>query len=102
YAWKKLRHTPHWRVGDTLLLSHPGCLLSCFRSYSTSLELILQHLKSKRLTVLVTHWWEYFRHGTPDEQFMQFLHQTLNFLAGDPEIKVIRFSDLLGGEIPLN
>jgi len=102
YAWKKARRVPHWRVGNTLLLSHPGCLLSCFRSYSTSLNLILQHVKSKPLTILVTHWWEYFRHGSPDEDFIAFLHQTLDFLATDPEIKVIRFSDLLSRQIPLN
>ena len=58
YALKKLRHTPHWRAGNTLLLSHPGCLLSCFRSANTSRDLILQNIKSNRLTVLVTHWWE--------------------------------------------
>jgi hypothetical protein len=102
YAWKKIRRVPHWRVGDTLLLSHPGCLLSCFRSSGTSRDLILQNIQTKRLTILVTHWWEYFRHGTPDEQFISFLHETLHFLARDPEIKVIRFSDLLGDQIPLN
>ena len=102
YAWKKARRVPHWRVGNTLLLSHPGCLLSCFRSNSTSRDLILRHVKSKPLTILVTHWWEYFRHGSPDEDFISFLHETLFFLASDPEIKVIRFSDLLSKKIPLN
>ncbi len=102
YAWKKVRRTPHWRVGDTLLLSHPGCLLSCFRSSSTSVELIVRHIRSEQVTVLVTHWWEYFRHGTPDEQFIGLLHETLDYLATDPEIKVIRFSDLLREQIRLN
>ena len=102
YAWKKARRATHWRVGETLLLSHPGCLLSCFRSNSTSLNLILKQVKSKPLTVLVTHWWEYFRHGAPDEDFISFLHETLDFLASDPEIKVIRFSNLLRDRIPLN
>jgi hypothetical protein len=102
YAWKKLRHSAHWQVGDTLLLTHPGCLLSCFRDYNASFEAIRTHVRSNRLTVLVTHWWEYFRNGTPDEKFIGFLHETLDFLASDPEIKVIRFSDLLRGDISLN
>jgi hypothetical protein len=95
YAWKKATNSDHWHVGNTLLLTHPGCLLSCFRNYNTSLELILKYITSQRLTVLVTHWWEYFRDGTPDEPFIAFLHETINFLATNPEIKVIRFSDLL-------
>src|SRR5213594_227406 len=37
YALKKARHTPHWRIGSTLLLSHPGCLLSYHRSYCAML-----------------------------------------------------------------
>jgi hypothetical protein len=102
YAWKKLRHTPHWRVGSTLLLTHPGCLLSCFRDYNASLDSIRAHVKSNRLTVLVTHWWEYFRNGTPDEKFITFLHETLELLAADREIKVVRFSDLLDRRVPLN
>jgi predicted deacetylase len=102
YAWKKVRSTPHWRMGNTLLLSHPGCLLSCFRDFSASLDAIVQHVNSRPLTVLVTHWWEYFREGKPDEKFIDFLHETLEYLAKHPEVKVIRFSELVDGNIPLN
>lgn len=101
YARKKATRSEHWRVGNTLLLTHPGCLLSCFRSYSTSLDLILKHVMHQKLTVLVTHWWEYFRNGTPDEPFIAFLHETIEFLASQPEIKVIRFSDLLNEDIAI-
>jgi hypothetical protein len=102
YAWKKLRRVPHWRVRDTLLLSHPGCLLSCDRPYSAFLDTVIQHISSNRLTVLVTHWWEYFRHQNPDESFIEFLHQTAHYLAACPELKVISFAELLQGGIPLN
>jgi len=102
YAWKKVRRTPHWKIGNTLLLTHPGCLLSCFRNYNISIDLIQENIKFNRLTILVTHWWEYFRDGTPDENFIGFLHETLDFLAKVPEVKVIRFSDLLGSNIPIN
>jgi predicted deacetylase len=102
YAWKKMRHTSHWRMGRTLLLSHPGCLLSYQRSHSEMLEAILHHLSTQHLTVLVTHWWEYFRGGQPDEPFIDFLHQTGEYLANNPELKVIAFSDLVENGISLN
>jgi hypothetical protein len=101
YAFKKLRGSSHWRVGKTILLSHPGCLLSCHRTYSTMMGGILHHLKAHQLTVLVTHWWEYFRDDRPDEPFIEFLHETANHLATSPDIRVIAFADLLSGAIAL-
>jgi hypothetical protein len=102
YAWKKIRHTPHWRRGRTLLLSHPGCLLSYQRSYSTMLGGILHYLGTQHLTVLVTHWWEYFRDGRPDEPFIEFLHETAEYLAHNPDLQVITFSDLLNRPLSVN
>jgi hypothetical protein len=102
YAVKKFRQAAHWQVGRTLLLSHPGCLLSCQRSYSTMLGGIIHHLNTNRLTVLVTHWWEYFRGDQPDEPFINFLHETAGYLATHPDLKVLSFSDLLQGNFPLN
>jgi len=95
YAWKKVRGAAHWRIGQTLLLSHPGCLLSSQRAYSTMLSAITHYVNTGRLTVLVTHWWEYFRNGSPDEPFIEFLHETTRYLATHPDIKVISFADLL-------
>jgi len=43
--------------------------------------------------VLVTHWWEYFPNFEPDEVLIEKLHRTAAYLADDPEIKVIAFSD---------
>ena len=102
YAVKKFNHAPHWRMGRTLLLSHPGCLLSYRRTYSTMLGGILHCLASQKLTVLVTHWWEYFRDGRPDEPFIDFLHETAEYLANNPDIRVISFSDLVNQGIELN
>ncbi len=102
YFVKKVRHTPHWRVGSTVLLSHPGCLLSCHRDYDSMLDGVIQSVNSRRLTVLVTHWWEYFRDHRADETFIGFLHETAKYLANTPDVKVIRFSDLAGGKVELN
>jgi hypothetical protein len=102
YAWKKLRATPHWRIGRTFLLSHPGCLLSCIRPYEKILETIRAQIERQQLTVLVTHWWEYFREQTADESFIGLLHETADYLARRNDTKVIAFSDLVTGNVPLN
>ena len=102
YVLKKALHRSHWRVGRTLLLSHPGCLLSYRRTYSTMMGAITHYLDTQQLTVLVTHWWEYFRDGQPDRDFIDFLHETAHYVATHPELKVIAFSDLLHNRVPLN
>jgi predicted deacetylase len=102
YLAKKIRQAPHWQVGRTRLLSHPGCLLSCHRNYDSMLETVIEAVNSRRLTILVTHWWEYFRDQRTDEPFIGFLHETARYLAGNPDIKVISFSDLVRGELHVN
>jgi Uncharacterized protein conserved in bacteria (DUF2334) len=102
YCLKKLRRAPHWQVRRTTLLSHPGCLLSCNRCYDTMLDQIKDSVVNQRLTILVTHWWEYFRKKQPDERFIQILHQTADYLASEPDIRVIAFEDLLNPKVPLN
>ena len=102
YALKKISKTPHWRVGKTILLTHPGCHLSYHKSYSTMLDEIKASIDSRHLTVLVTHWWEYFRNNTPDEPFIQLLHETADYLASRKDIKVISFNDLAEQNISLN
>lgn len=102
YFFKKARGSAHWRIGHTALLSHPGCILSCFRKYDDALPEIRRQIKQRRLTVLVTHWWEYFRDAEPDERFIRVLHETADCLASDPEVKVIAFRDLAGSHFALN
>jgi hypothetical protein len=102
YALKKTRGAIHWRVNQTTLLSHPGCLLSYHRPYTTMADRIRNMIESRRLTVLVTHWWEYFRHVRPDEPFIEILHETASYLASQKDIQVISFDDLVDSAIPLN
>ena len=98
YALKKISQQPHWQVNGTRLLSHPGCLLSFHRPYDTMLTEIVRAVARQPLTVLVTHWWEYFREQQPDEPFIRVLHQTAEYLASQPDIKVIGFDDLVSGK----
>ncbi len=95
YLRKKLRRTPHWRVGTTRLLTHPGCLLSHQRDLSRMLDTIRRALENAPLTVLVTHWWEYFHRGVRNPAYIDVLHQTAALLASEADIRVISFDDLL-------
>lgn len=102
YALRKIRRRPHWRVGRTSLLSHPGCLLSFHRPYGEMLASVRRSVESRELTVLVTHWWEYFRDGAPDEEFIGVLHEVARWLASRPDIRVVPFSAVAKGEVALH
>jgi hypothetical protein len=108
YAWwpgyfrKKAFKTPHWQIGQTRLLTHPGCLLSYHRPYPAMLESIRRSIESRSVTVLVTHWWEYYRENRPDEAFIEILHETAEFLAHRSDVQVISFNDVAEGRIKLN
>ncbi len=95
FVLKKLHKQPHWRVGQLQLLSHPGCLLSHKRPPETILPLIQRAVAKQSVTVLVTHWWEYFHGGITNEAYISALHQTAAWLANSEDIRVISFADLL-------
>lgn len=97
YLLKKLTGRPHWRVGATRLLSHPGCLLSYARPCETMLEGVRRAIARQKVTVLVTHWWEYFREGRTDERFVRVLHDVAEHLAARSDLCVTTFDALAGG-----
>ena len=66
------------------------------------LSAVKESILSRRFTVLVTHWWEYFSDGKPDESFIQVLHETGMWLARQRDVKVISFHDVAQGGVPLN
>jgi hypothetical protein len=102
YLLKKISRAAHWRVGNSWLLTHPGCLLSSRRPRATMLDEVKQAVRGGRLTVLVTHWWEYFPAGQPDAEFIGQLHAVANFLAGEQDIRVISFADLTHPDVARN
>jgi peptidoglycan/xylan/chitin deacetylase (PgdA/CDA1 family) len=102
YFVKKLLRRTHWQKGRTLMLTHPGCLLSNQRPVNTMLDEVKKAVASRCLTVLVTHWWEYFPGGKPNEPFIRVLHQVADHLAGIPDIQVLTFDDLIDRNIRLN
>ncbi|MEW6160136.1 MAG: DUF2334 domain-containing protein [Verrucomicrobiota bacterium] len=101
YFWKKIAGEPHWRMNGTILLSHPRCFLSCHRSCDTMLDEIKASIRERKLTVLVTHWWEFFPGGEPNARFVRVLHELAEYLASASEIRVVRFADVAKGLVPL-
>jgi hypothetical protein len=102
YAIKKLRGRPHWRAGKTTLLSHPGCLLSYTRPRWRMLDSVCSAVERQKLTVIVLHWWEFFRDGVPDEGLIAVLHQLAGWLASRPDIRVVSFSEVASGAVPIS
>ena len=99
---RKIRTQNHWRVGKTILLTHPGCFLSYHRPLETMLDDIKKSIQSRRVTVLVAHWWEFYRSGDPDVPFINVAHQLAEYLASRKDIRVISFNEVVTGNIPLN
>ena len=56
----------------------------------------------QRLTVLVTHWWEYFPDGGEDRPFINALHQTAEYLASRRDVRVVSFDDVAAHRVALN
>jgi Uncharacterized protein conserved in bacteria (DUF2334) len=102
YALKKLTHRNHWRAGGRYLLSHPGCLLSFHRPRATMLPAVRQAVEGATLTVLVLHWWEFFRDGVPDDELIGVLHEVVDWIAGRPDVRVVSFGDVARGAVPLS
>lgn len=102
YAVKKALRQPHWRVGETVLLSHPGCLLSYQRPCADMLAKLQAAVLRQRTTVLVTHWWEYFHQGRVNEPFLRVLHELAEWLASRPDVKVVPFEAVADHNLPLN
>jgi len=98
---RKLRRRPHWKVNGAALLSHPGCFLSYHRPADSILVGIANAIQKRRLTVLVTHWWEFYRQGEPDHKFIKVLHETAEYLASQRDVRVVTFEDVAAGRVPL-
>ena len=98
---RKLAKAHHWRAGNTIVLSHPGCHLSYHHPPEDILKKIEASVNDRRLTVLVTHWWEYFPNNQPNDRFIQALHETSEYLARRKDVKVVSFEEVAQGQTPL-
>ena len=63
---------------------------------------VCRDIESRALTVVVTHWWEYFREGVPDERFIAVLHEVAAWLASRRDIRVVSFREIASGNVALD
>jgi len=101
YAIKKLGRRRHWSAGGTTLLSHPGCLLSYHRPRENMIEAVCNAVEGASLTVLVSHWWEFFRDGVPDDRLIGVMHEVAGWLASRSDVRVVSFGDVAEGRVPI-
>jgi hypothetical protein len=64
-------------------------------------EAVRRRVEASPLTVLVTHWWEYFREGVADEEFIANLHEVALWLSSRSDICVTTFDRVATGDVPL-
>ena len=83
------------------LLSHPGCLLSYHRAPERILPAIKAAIAERGLTVLVTHWWEFYREGEADRRLIEVLHETAEYLGRAEGMRVVSFEDVAAGRVVL-
>jgi len=100
-AQTRLLRRPHWRLPGTTCLSHPGCILSYRRDPGTMAAALRAAIQRQRLTVVVTHHWEYVAGGAPDEPFIAALHAFAEELGRRRDVRVVRFAEVAAGEVPL-
>lgn len=95
---KKLRREPHWRTTSTRLLTHPGCMLSAKLDTTTMLAEIEREIDSRELTVVVSHWYEYFdAAGQERTALVEVLHALAARLRSRRDVRVTTFDELAGG-----
>ena len=102
FAAKKLGRRAHWWAGGSYLLSHPGCLLSYTRPRGEMVATVSRAVEGGSLTVLVLHWWEFFRDRVPDEGLIGVAHEVAGWLASRPDVRVVSFGDVAAGRVPLS
>ncbi len=91
---KKMQSRRHLRIGQTIALTHPGCILSYNKSPQGMLERILKTIRPHDVTVIVTHHWEYFHaDGSMNEPFVAVLHALASYLTKAHDVRVIRIED---------
>lgn len=97
HFWNKhISHNEVMRWGRLLLIRHPGCFISMFRSFSEAFEQFKTVCESYRIIVLVNHYWEYFFDGRKElnQGLIQIWRAIIDNLLNKPEVEFITLSEL--------
>jgi len=97
YFQQKVLRQHHFRFASTVFLSHTGYLLARSRLKDDILGLIKAAIRMRKVTVLMTHWWEFFPDGRPDVDMIRILHELSEYLHNQSDIRVISFDEIVQG-----
>jgi len=99
YLWqKKVRRAPHWHTSRAQMLTHPGCLLSAQKDPRGMLAAIEREIDSRELTVIVSHWYEYYDADRRERtELVRALHDVAELLASRRDVQVTTFDALARG-----
>lgn len=93
---KKLLQRSHYRLCGATWLTHPGCILSYNRDPAGIVAELQRQVRSRALTVVVSHHWEYFANGARNEPLIEALHEFSAWVAAAPDVRAVRFDDAPG------
>lgn len=85
---KALRQA-HWGYLGTAFLTHPGCILSYTRDPKTILPDLKAQIRSRPLTVVVSHHWEYVRTGKRNRPMIKALHDLSAWIEQSADVQVV-------------
>ena len=85
----------HFHIASTVFLCHTGYLLTRARLKDDILGLVKETIRRRKLTVLITHWWEFFPDGQPDAEMIHILHEVSEYLHDQSDIRVISFDEVV-------
>lgn len=85
----------HLQIGDSTVLTHPGCILSNTKSLDGMLDRVLRVIRAQDITVVVSHHWEYWgEDGQLNKQFVAVLHALAEYLGKATDIRVLRMDEM--------
>lgn len=94
FRQKKSQSRRHFRLGTSIILSHPGCLLSRDKATRGMLDRLLQSLRDDDVTVIVSHHWEFFYpNDTVNVALIEVLHAFAEYLGTASDVRVIRMEE---------
>lgn len=88
---KKVAKRAHWKMGGNTYLTHPGCILSYNRDPESILPELQRQVSSRKVTVIVSHHWEYFAGGEENRPYIAALEGLHAWLRDRQDVKVVRF-----------
>ena len=92
YLQMKLMHRNYIRDGSFLITEHPGCMFSKFMDINEMSKKLDEYIAAHRMTVIVTHHWEFFENGTLNTDLLNAFRRRITELKDKYEF--LTFSGL--------